>query len=107
MLNLAKTEALSAALSGKPEHALHWIPICEGWNRRLQLGAYLRHGQLSDYYLMKACMFQDRLEELEHMVSDHDPVDALRKQVTDTSRAFSRLSAAFREELSCRLSNRR
>ena len=98
-LNLAKTEALSAALSGKSEQALHWIPICETWNRRLQVGAYLRRGQLSDYHLLKSRLFQDRLEELEHMVTDHDPIDVIRIQVTDTSRAFSRLSAAFRDEL--------
>lgn len=98
-LSLAKTEALSAALSGKSEHALHWIPICEGWNRRLQVGAYLRYGKLSDYHRMKARVFQNRLEELEHMVSDHDSLDEVRRQITDTSRAFIRLSEAFREEL--------
>jgi hypothetical protein len=98
-LNLAKTEVLSAALSGKSEHALHWIPVCEGWNRRLQVGAYLRHGRLSDYHRMKARVFQNRLEELEHMVTDHDPFDEVQKQVAETSRAFGRLSAAFREEL--------
>ncbi len=98
-LNLAKTEAFSAAMSGKSEQALHWIPICEAWNRRLQVGAYLRRGRLSDYHLMKARLFQDRLEELEHMVTDHDPLDQIRKQVADTSRVYRRLSAAYLEEL--------
>lgn len=98
-LNLAKTEALSAALSGKSEHALHWIPICESWNRRLQVGTYLRFWQLSDYHRMKARLFQDRLEDLEHMVQDRDPSDQIRRHVADTSRAFARLSTAFREEL--------
>ena len=48
---------------------------------------------------MKARVFQNRLEELEHMVTDHDPFDEVQKQVAETSRAFGRLSAAFREEL--------
>lgn len=98
-LNLAKTEALSAALGGQHEHALHWIPICEGWNRRLQVGAYLRRGRLSDYHRLKARVFQDQLERLEHMLEDGDPPDQIRKHVAETSRAFSRLSAAFRDEL--------
>ncbi|MFO1044465.1 MAG: permease [Planctomycetaceae bacterium] len=98
-LKLAKTEALSAALSGKTENALHWIPVCESWNRRLQVGTYLRRGRLSEYHRMKARVFQERLEELEHMISDHDPIDEIRKQVSDTSRSFGRLSFAFREEL--------
>lgn len=101
-LSLAKTEALSAALSGKSEHALHWIPICESWNRRLQVGTYLRFWRLSNYHRMKARVFQDRLEDLEHMVQDHDPPEEIRKHVADTSRAFARLSIAYREELTSR-----
>lgn len=98
-LKLANTEVLSAALSGKSEVALHWIPICEGWNRRLQVGTYLRYGRLSDYHRMKARVFQERLEVLEHMITDRDPLDEIRKQVADTSRTFGRLSSAFHEEL--------
>lgn len=98
-LNLAKTEALSSALSGKTEQALHWIPICEGWNRRLQVGTYLRYWKLSDYHRMKCRVFQDRLEDLEHMVQEHPAPDEVRKQVADTSRAFARLALAYREEL--------
>jgi len=98
-LNLARTEALGAALSGQGEHALHWIPICEGWTRRLQVGAYLRRGHLSDYHRMKARVFQDHLEVLEHMVENADPPDDVRRHITATARSFSRLSRAFREEL--------
>jgi uncharacterized protein len=98
-LNLAKTEALGAALSGEHAHALHWIPICESWNRRLQVGAFLRHGHLSDYHRMKARVFRDKLELLEHMVEDRDPPEEIRQQIARTSRAFGRLATAFRQEL--------
>jgi uncharacterized protein len=98
-LNLARVEALGAALSGQYEHALHWIPICESWNRRLQVGAYLRHRELSDYHRMKARIVQDKLEILEHMVEDHDPPEEIRRGVAAASRAFGRLSRAFRDEL--------
>ncbi len=98
-LSIAKTEALQAALSGNSQHALHWIPICEGWNRRLEVGTYLRYWKLSDYHRAKARVFRDHLEELEHMVENKDPVDDVRKQVAATSASFGRLSKAFREEL--------
>lgn len=98
-MNLAKTEALGAALTGHREHALHWIPVCESWNRRLQVGAYLRHWQLSDYHRMKAQVFRDRLEALEHMVENRDSGEEIRRQIALTSRAFVRLSTAYREEL--------
>lgn len=96
-LNQARTEALSAAMSGQYEHALHWIPICESWNRRLQVGAYLRTGHLSDYHRMKARVFADRLEDLEHLIEGRDPPEGIRRQVAVTSRAFGRLASEFRE----------
>ncbi|OYW23425.1 MAG: hypothetical protein B7Z55_03555, partial [Planctomycetales bacterium 12-60-4] len=95
-LNLAKTEALGGALSGHHEHALHWIPVCEGWTRRLQVGAYLRTGCLTDYARMKARVFRDKLELLEHMVEDHDPPDEIRSHTVACARAYTRLSTAFR-----------
>ncbi|WP_010584136.1 permease [Schlesneria paludicola] len=99
-LSLAKTEALGAALTGHREHALHWIPVCESWNRRLQVGAYLRHWHLSDYHRMKARVFRDRLEVLEHMIENRDSDEEIRRQISLTSRAFLRLATAYREELS-------
>lgn len=97
MSQVATVEAFSAALSGHKEHALHWIPICEGWTRRLQVGAYLRQGQLSDYHRMKARVFRDKLELLEHMIEDDDSKDEIRVQVMNTRQAYSRMAIAFRE----------
>lgn len=93
-LNTALTEALSAALSGKRDQASHWIPVCETWNRRLQVGMYLRHRELPEYHRWKSRILQDRLEELEHMLEDDDPPIDIRRQVAATSRAFSRLRQA-------------
>ncbi|HEY1067892.1 MAG TPA: permease, partial [Pirellulales bacterium] len=60
-LRIANTEALSGATSGQKGQALHWIPICENWNRRLQVGAFLRYGGLSDFHRMKAGRYQHYL----------------------------------------------
>ena len=98
-LKLAETETLSAARAGQKEHALHWLPICEGWIRRLQVGTYLRHGRLSEYHRMKARVVSDKLEALEHLVENGDSPDDISKQVSELSRACGRLSRAFREEL--------
>jgi hypothetical protein len=97
-LAVARTEAASAAISGNREHALHWIPVCEGWNRRLVVGTYLRRWKVSDYHLMKSRLFQDRLEELEHAVEDGDAPDDVREHAIAASRAFMLLSQAFRSE---------
>jgi uncharacterized protein len=73
----AKTKALGGALSRHFEHTLHWIPVCEAWNRRMQVSVYLRHGQLSDYHRMKSRILQNHLELLDHMVEDEAPREAL------------------------------
>lgn len=99
MGQVATVEAFSAAMAGEKEHALHWIPICEGWTRRLQVGTYMRYWQLSDYHRMKAQVFRDKLELLEHMIEDNDPPEEIRRQTLDARMAFSRMSTAFREEL--------
>jgi uncharacterized protein len=98
-LSIARTEALQGALAGNKAHALHWIPIVENWVRRLQVGAFLRNGSLSDYHRMKARVFQSHLEVLEHMLEDDEPREVIGKQVAAASRASSRLTSAFREEL--------
>jgi len=98
-LNLAKTEALSAATTGNKGHALHWLPICHGWNRRLQVGTYLRYGYLSEYHRMKSRVFEDRMEELTHMVENGDDPEIIHKQVAAVGRAFGRMAVAYREEL--------
>ncbi len=99
MSQVATVEAFSAAMSGDKEHALHWIPICEGWTRRLQVGTYMRHWELSDYHRMKARVFRDKLELLEHMIEDGDPAEEIRQQTLATRQAYARMANAFREEL--------
>ncbi|MDB5340727.1 MAG: putative permease [Planctomycetaceae bacterium] len=98
-LKLAETETLTAARTGQKEHALHWLPICEGWIRRLQVGTYLRYGRLSEYHRMKARVVSDKLETLEHLLENGDSPDDIRKHVSELSRACGRLSRAYREEL--------
>lgn len=98
-LKIAKTEALGAALSRQFDHAAHWIPLCETWNRRLQVGVYLRNGRLSDYHRMKARVFQNHLELLEHMVEDQAPREDLSRQIAATSHAYSRLVRAYTAEV--------
>jgi uncharacterized membrane protein YraQ (UPF0718 family) len=98
-LQLAKTEALGGAITGERQHALHWIPVCESWNRRLQVGAYIRSGRLSEYHRMKSKIFRDKMEVLEHLVEEEGtPKERITKQASETALAFSRMVRAFRQE---------
>lgn len=99
-LTIARTEALTAALGNNAEAAEHWIPVCQSWNRRLQVGVYIRTWKLSPYHRMKSRIFEHRLEELDHMLENGDPPEEIRDQIASVSRAYSRLVAAYRNDLS-------
>lgn len=93
-----KGEVLSAANSGDYGHAMHFLPIWEDWNRRLQVGVYLRYGSLSEYHRMKALVVRDTLELLEHAIEDEEQ-EEVRKYALELSRAHFRLNHAYRNEL--------
>ncbi len=91
---IIKGEVLSAALSNNVDHALYWLPIWEDWNRRLQVGVYLREMSLSDYHRMKARVVRDHLELLEHALEDEDR-EEISQYSRELARAYARLTTAY------------
>lgn len=71
-ISLARGECLSAALSGDQNHALFWLPVWEEWSRRLEVGTFLRRGELRRYQSMQGYLIRKKLELLEHEL-EHDP----------------------------------
>ena len=90
--------ALSAALSMDHTETKYWAERYDDWTRKLEVGAYLRHGELSDYHRWKARLLREQLETLEHEVEDGER-DEVTKLVSSIARTHSRMSHAFREEL--------
>ncbi len=91
---IVKGEVLSAARSGHNSHAMYWVPVWEDWNRRLQVGVYLREFQLSDYHRMKARVVADQLELLEHAIEDDDR-EEVEHYATLLARAHARMVRAY------------
>lgn len=96
-MKIAKAEALGAALSGDEVHSKYWIEICDDWSRKLEVGTFLRDWQLSDYHRIKARIFREQLELLEHEVEDNEP-EEVRKLVAKIGRTQIRLTTAFLNE---------
>lgn len=96
-LRLAKVEAFSAAMSGNHDQAAYWIPVCEDWLRRLQVGVYLREFGLSEYHRARAKVFRQWLELIEHE-AEEGATDEARQLVVRAERTYMMLSKAFREE---------
>ncbi|MEM6365556.1 MAG: permease [Planctomycetota bacterium] len=71
-VSVARAECLTAANSGNVEHALHWLPIWEDWSRRLEVGTFIRTGEVRPYQRMQGYLIRKKLELLEHEL-EHDP----------------------------------
>lgn len=95
---VAQGEALGTALSGDVEHAVRWIEVLDDWSRKLEVGVYLRRGDLSEYHRMKARLFREKLELLEHEVKDRE-MDEVRVLVPEVSRCYLRLKSAYLQDL--------
>lgn len=95
---LARAECLSAANSGDPEHALFWLPIWEEWSRRLEVGTFLRRGEVRRYQSMQGYLVRKKLELLEHEL-EHDPYEPeeVRAVVRSLLATNGRWVASFRE----------
>jgi len=100
-LRVATIEATSAALGGNGEACLHWIPICEGWNRRLIVGMYLRRIHVSDELLQKSSKFAATAEDLEHMFEDHRHFkSSIRRSAISVDQARTALTQAVKADTS-------
>ena len=82
-LRVASIESSTAAISGEPELCLHWLPICEGWNKRLIVGMYLRKWAVPEdiLALSNAVRKRDRGTRT-HVPTSHTFHQQLRRQAT-------------------------
>ncbi len=96
-MRIFNAEAVISAKSGNWEGALKWIAFQEDLARRLEIGTFIRSGQLSEFQRTKARIFREDLERLKHGVEDQSrrQCDVIAMQV---DKSFRRLSKAFKEE---------
>lgn len=94
----ARIGALSAGLSMDHTETKYWAERYDDWTRKLEVGAYLRHGELSEYHRWKARLLREQLETLEHEVEDGER-EVVTKLISKIARSHSRMSHAFRDEL--------
>ena len=90
-LKVATLESTTAAMGNNPELCLHWIPICEGWNKRLLVGMYLRKWEVSEEILSLSRNFGKEVDELGHMFEHRHFESAIRRQALAVDRARAAL----------------
>ncbi len=93
-IHIAKGEALSAGMSGDVTHAEYWIDVYQEWTRKLEVGTFLRTGEVTDYQRWKARLVREHLEMLKHSVQDGEHEEA-RAWVAKVQRSHNRMKDAF------------
>ena len=93
-----RISALSAALTMDHTETKYWSERYDDWTRKLEVGAYLRRGELSEYHRWKARLVREKLEILEHEVGDGER-DEVADLISQISRAHNRMHHAFQNEL--------
>jgi len=87
-ISVARGEAFTAVRSGHVDHALHWIEQIEDWSRKMEVGVFLRTGQLRPYQRVQGQLIRKKLEllehELEHEPYDQEAVDEMLRQLLKT-----------------------
>jgi hypothetical protein len=91
-ISVARGEAYSAARSGSVDLAIHWIEQIEDWSRKMEVGAFIRTGELRPYQRMQGKLIRKKLELLEHEL-EHDPyeqdeVDAMLRELLRTDQRW-------------------
>ena len=103
-LYVMQVEAMSAANSGDRARAEEFIPVCEDWAKRAQVGYVLRNGPAGEFRDLRTAIYLDRLEELEHelarQAAESEPDDpdgrAVRRALVGRiGRGFTRLRQAY------------
>ncbi|MEW4489940.1 permease [Thalassoglobus sp. JC818] len=110
-MNIAKAEALGAALVGDEVHSKYWIDIYQDWSRKLEVGVYLRDWKLSDYHRIKSRILREQLELLKHEVehynedkehgdnhAEYEDTAEIRELVSKVNISQVRLKTAFLDE---------
>ena len=87
-------EVALSAKTGNWDGALKWIAFQEDLARRLEIGTFIRSGELGEYHRTKARIFRENLELLRHALEDRNQAEADRLAM-QTDQAFRRMSRAF------------
>jgi hypothetical protein len=98
-LSSVRAEAISMAVQINPQPLVveHWIGVWDDWTRRLQVGVYLRTGNVTAYQQIKSRIMRNKLEYLKHAVQENDK-EEIRASATAADLAYTRMKKAYDSE---------
>jgi uncharacterized membrane protein YraQ (UPF0718 family) len=98
-IRLVRVSTISEAIAMHPRQFDHYAPLLEDWTRRFEVGAIIRGYPLNEFLRLKLRICRDRLELLEHAVSEPDAEEA-KELALALDLDYSRLRRAFDQHFS-------
>ena len=97
-IRIARGETLAAARSGDTKHALYWLEVWDDWSRKLEVGTFIRRGELRPFQRQQTQLLRKKLELLEHEL-EHDPYEQpeVDKVSNELMRTSARIKTSFEE----------
>ncbi|MEM6471817.1 MAG: permease, partial [Planctomycetota bacterium] len=93
-----RSEVISSVRSGDSEHAKFWIPRWDEWTRRMEVGAFLRSGEVTPYQRMQGFLLRQKLDVLEHELGHKDLELSTRSRLAvELTLSDSRFTRAYRK----------
>ena len=89
---------VGSAMAGNNSEAEHFIPVMDDYTRRMQVGVYIREGELSRYRRMKARVYLEKLELLEHELAHDDDPEHISELAMSVDLSYRRMRRAFSVE---------
>lgn len=94
-MDIVHTECVLDARIQKWESAEKWLRMCDDLSRRLEIGIYLRLGNVDEFQATQGKIYRETLDELKHSIEARDS-KRVEKQTTDVQSAFVRMKKAFK-----------
>ncbi len=91
------TDVVLDSKTEKWDAAEKWIVYADDLSRRLEVGVFLRNGSVDEFKSAKAKIYRDKLDLLKDAVCERNTTD-VEKLAMDVSKAYTRMSEAFREK---------
>lgn len=96
-MSIYNAKCVFAAKNQEWEAAEKWIGYCDNLSRRLEVGVFLRQGNVGEFQAMKARIYRENLETLKDRIAENE-THQVPELSFEVSKAYLRLASAFKAE---------
>ena len=96
-LSAINASCVVAARTGDWEGVDKWVTYCDDLSRRLEVGVFLRTGNISEFKRAKASVYRDKLDELRDDIAVGQ-TSRTNEQAMELLQSYNQMSRAFREQ---------